>query len=183
MQSYQRNATANTFVMEIERKYVVSCDFEKFVPDKKFSIQQTYFVCPDSLDIRLRRKTEIVNNFPRSVQFYETRKQGNGLSRIEQEIVLNEKEFDRLYKLYSGICIKKLPLIKTRFVKDRWEIDLFRFPDKGNAKSKSVNIAEIELCSENETVPNIPFGISTIKEITGDLRYYNRYIAEFGYPG
>ena len=92
-----------------------------------------------------------------------------GATRLEYEYSI--PVIDAL-ELLENLCRK--PLIdKTRFVLEyrgfTWEIDEFHGENEG------LIIAEIELKSENQKF-ELPPWIG--KEVTGDIRYYNSYLAQ-----
>ncbi len=87
-----------------------------------------------------------------------------GMSRLEYEYDI---PLDDANEMLDKLCQK--PLIeKTRYLRKEddltWEIDIF------DGENAGLMVAEIELASEDQTVPLSSW---VGEEVTGDVRYYN----------
>jgi adenylate cyclase len=147
--------------LEIERKFLVKGDYKKHVV-KSLTIKQGYISTVHGITVRVRLKDK---------KGYLTIKGGtgeSGLSRYEWEKEIAFEEADELLRLCdSGIIDKTRHLIPAdSFI---WEVDEFHGENEG------LVMAEIELKSESD-VFSVPDWLGN--EVTGDLRYYNSYIAK-----
>ena len=146
---------------EIERKFLVKGDYKKHVV-KSLTIKQGYISTVHGITVRVRLKDK---------KGYLTIKGGtgeSGISRYEWEKEIAFEEADELLRLCdSGIIDKTRHLIPAdSFI---WEVDEFHGENEG------LVMAEIELKSESDTF-SVPDWLGP--EVTGDLRYYNSYIAK-----
>ena len=146
---------------EIERKFLIKGDYKKHSV-KSLTIRQGYISTLHGITVRVRLKDK---------KGYLTIKGGtgeNGLSRYEWEKEIAFEEADELLRLCdSGIIDKTRYLIPAgNFT---WEVDEFHGENEG------LVMAEIELKSESDTFP-LPEWLG--QEVTGDIRYYNSYIAK-----
>ena len=151
--------------LEIERKFLIS---NAPIPGQQPSpIHQGYItVGSDGTEVRLRRK---------GGRYFQTIKQGSGLSRRETEVELTQWQFETLWPQTEG----------RRVVKDRYEI-----PYRGrmieldvfHGRLEGLIVAEVEFDSvrdsESFIAPNW-FG----EDVTDDPRYRNRSLALDGRPG
>ena len=147
--------------LEIERKFLVKGDYKKHVV-KSLTIKQGYISTVHGITVRVRLKDK---------KGYLTIKGGtgeSGISRYEWEKEIAFEEADELLRLCdSGIIDKTRHLIPAdSFI---WEVDEFHGENEG------LVMAEIELKSESDTF-SVPDWLGP--EVTGDLRYYNSYIAK-----
>ena len=147
---------------EIERKFLITSNSFKQNISSKYNIVQGYLSTDPSRSVRLR----ISNNIGYLTIKGEVSK--NGLSRLEWEKELPIKEANELMTL----CLAN-KIVKTRYkvkYKGRiFEIDIFKGINKG------LNIAEIELNSEDDTFEK-PKWLG--KEITGIKKYYNSQLCQ-----
>jgi len=147
--------------LEIERKFLINGDYKKHAV-KSLTIKQGYISTVHGITVRVRLKDK---------KGYLTIKGStgeSGLSRYEWEKEIAYEEADELLRLCdSGI------IDKTRYIipagNYTWEVDEFHGENEG------LFIAEIELKSESDTF-SVPDWLG--QEVTGDLRYYNSYIAK-----
>jgi len=147
--------------LEIERKFLIKGDYKKHAV-KSLTIKQGYISTVHGITVRVRLKDK---------KGYLTIKGStgeSGLSRYEWEKEIAYEEADELLSLCdSGI------IDKTRYIipagNYTWEVDEFHGENEG------LFIAEIELKSESDTF-SVPDWLG--QEVTGDLRYYNSYIAK-----
>jgi adenylate cyclase len=147
--------------LEIERKFLINGDYKKHAV-KSLTIKQGYISTVHGITVRVRLKDK---------KGYLTIKGStgeSGLSRYEWEKEIAYEEADELLSLCdSGI------IDKTRYIipagNYTWEVDEFHGENEG------LVMAEIELKSESDTF-SVPDWLG--QEVTGDLRYYNSYIAK-----
>ena len=151
---------------EIERKFLVSGDFKKEAYGS-VRITQGYLSSVPQRVVRVRVKGE---------KGYLTIKGAaneTGVSRFEWEKEISLQEAQSLLQLAEpGIIDKTRYLIKNTDSKHVWEVDEFHGENDG------LVMAEIELSSENEFFDR-PNWLG--KEVTGDKRYYNSFIAHNPY--
>ncbi|MGL4581874.1 MAG: CYTH domain-containing protein [Flavobacterium sp.] len=148
-------------MIEIERKFLVnSLDFIE--QSYKFNkITQGYLNSHPERTVRIRLKDELA--------FITIKGKSNeaGTSRLEWEKQIDFNEADQLINLCEDYVISKTRyLIKSGI--HTFEVDVFHGDNEG------LILAEIELSTENE-VYDKPNWLG--KEVTGDLKYYNSYIA------
>ena len=141
--------------IEIERKFLI--DTSKLPElNKGLPVRQSYIQATGHTVVRARLTGD---------RAWLAVKGGNTeLSRLEFEYQIPvEDAAEMIEKLCTGAAVEK-----TRYLLQHgnhtWEIDIFEGSNKG------LNIAEVELASEDEHV-EIPHWV--IKEVTGDPRYYN----------
>lgn len=147
--------------LEIERKFLINGDYKKHAV-KSLTIKQGYISTLYGITVRVRLKDK---------KGYLTIKGStgeSGLSRYEWEKEIASEEAEELLRLCdSGIIQKTRYLIPAGNY--TWEVDEFHGENEG------LVMAEIELRSESDTF-SVPEWLG--KEVTGDLRYYNSYIAK-----
>jgi len=147
--------------LEIERKFLIKGDFKKHAV-KSLTIKQGYISTVHGITVRVRLK---------DIKGYLTIKGGtgeSGLSRYEWEKEIAYDEAEELLRLCdSGVIDKTRYLIPADNY--TWEVDEFHGENEG------LVMAEIELKSEADTF-SVPDWLG--KEVTGDFRYYNSYIAK-----
>ncbi|AJA68190.1 CYTH domain-containing protein [Myroides odoratimimus] len=152
-------------MIEIERKFLVnSLEFieQSFKSNK---ITQGYLNSHPERTVRIRLK---------DTNAYITIKGKSndaGTSRLEWEKEINYDEANQLIALCEDFVISK-----TRYLiqvgKHTYEVDIFHGDNEG------LILAEIELTAENEQFDK-PIWLG--EEVTGDLKYYNSYIANHPY--
>ena len=158
--------------MEIERKFLIKypdLDLLERMPNcSKVEIIQTYLISsqPD-IEKRVRQRGENGHYI-----FTETIKRFvSDMKRIETERRLTQPEYLTLL-MSADTALKQIR--KTRyclsFANQYFEIDIYPFWHN-NA------ILEVELSDENQPII-FPEFIQVIREVTGDLRYMNRSLAE-----
>jgi CYTH domain-containing protein len=152
---------------EVERKFLVDAPPDKRLLETPALIEQGYVAAgSDGTEVRLRRKGD---------RFYQTIKQGQGLSRVQIEIELSPEQFESMWPHTEGRRVTKyrheIPLGPHVI-----ELDVFHGPLEG------LIIAEVEFESvEQARVFEPPewFG----EEVTEDARFQNRNLALNGRPG
>lgn len=144
---------------EIERKFLVSGNTWRRDADRGRVIRQAYLAGADNLSIRVR----IIGN----KQAFLTIKSRPALSRLELEYSIPVRDAQRLIRHRTGLL-----LVKRRHIVEvgtaRFEIDVFQREHRG------LVIAEVELPSERARFPR-PTWLG--KEVTGNRRYYNAWLA------
>ena len=150
--------------LEIERKFLVSGDFENFAKYSE-TIKQGFISSDPERTVRVRIKAEKA--------FITIKGKGNksGITRFEFETEISVADAEQLLLLCKNSIIEK-----NRYYvpagKHTYEVDVF----EGN--NKGLIIAEIELNNEDEDFIK-PDWLG--KEVTGDIRYYNLYLSENPY--
>ena len=151
---------------EIERKFLVDGDFKKEAYDA-IRITQGYLSSMPQRVVRVRVKGE------KGYLTIKGEADASGVSRFEWEKEIPLEEAKALLKLAEpGIIDKTRYLIKNTDGRHTWEVDVFHGDNDG------LVMAEIELSAENETFDR-PNWLG--KEVTGDKRYYNSFIAHNPY--
>ncbi len=152
-------------MIEIERKFLVKGDFLPFV-SKKYEIKQGYLCNDIKRTVRVRTKAE------KGFITIKGEANENGFSRFEWEKEIPLHEAEALLEL----CDTNSIISKTRhnisFKGKIFEVDVFYGNNKG------LVLAELELEKENETF-SLPDWIG--EEVTGNIQYYNSYLAEHPY--
>jgi len=151
---------------EIERKFLVERLPDPGLPAAPTSIDQGYLAAGSGgNEVRLRRK---------SGRFYQTIKQGQGLSRLETEVTLSEEQFEALWPHTEGRRVTK-HRHEIPYGRHVIELDIFHGPLEG------LIVAEVEFDSIEQSEgfePPAWFG----EEVTEDARYQNRNLALHGKP-
>lgn len=145
---------------EIERKFVLTTppDWLEGVPADE--IDQGYLALEDEVEVRLRR----IGGRPKL-----TVKSGHGLTRGEEEIDLDDRQFEALWPLTEGRRISKRRH-RHEIEAGTIEIDVYGGDHAG------LITAEIEFESEAASGRFEPHDwLGT--EVTGDDRYANRSLA------
>ena len=158
--------------VEIERKYLIEMpnisDLKTKYDCTTVDIIQTYLVEKEpGVERRVRQRG--VNG---SYTFYYTEKQDiSGVSRSEKERKITEKEYVQLL-MEADTSLHQIKKQRTCFICEGsyFELDVYPF---WNDKA----ILEIELTNENNKV-TLPDCIKLIKEVTEDINYKNRALAE-----
>lgn len=139
---------------EIERKFLVLSDAFLAQASKHYEITQGYLHREPGKTIRVRI---------RGAQAFLTIKSGKlrpGLAKFEWEREIDIEDARELMLLCDSI-----PIIKTRYIVGRWEVDVFH-----TGKLAGKTVAEIELKDENEPFDR-PEWLG--EEVTGQPQYYN----------
>lgn len=152
-------------MIEIERKFLVNT--LEFIDQshKSNKITQGYLNSHPERTVRIRLKDE---------QAYITIKgksNESGTSRLEWEKQIDFAEANQLINLCEDYVISKTRYLITSG-NHTFEVDIFHGENEG------LILAEIELSSEDEHFDK-PNWLG--KEVTGDTRYYNSYIANNPY--
>ena len=147
---------------EIERKFIV--DKQKWNPPVEgIPIIQGYLSTNSARTVRIRIAGDSA--------YLTIKGKTTGISRDEFEYPILVNDAHDLLKLTVNPPIEKIRY--EIVVNDKtWEVDKFTGNNKG------LLMAEIELESENEKI-TLPEWI--LAEVTGDIRYYNSYLASHPY--
>ena len=147
--------------LEIERKFLVKDESFKALSHNATRIAQGYMQTQPGITVRFRIRGE---------KGYITIKgpsDEGGLARYEWEKEISLKDAEDLLKLCCGGMIEK-----TRYLVDfdghTFEVDEFHGDNEG------LVMAEVEMSSVDEDV-TLPEWIG--EEVTGDKRYYNKYMS------
>ncbi len=97
----------------------------------------------------------------------------SGASRPEYEYVIPKQD---AAELLEGMCTSVIAKLRYAIVVSgkHWDVDAFLDANAG------LLLAEIELASEEEPFDLPPWAL---KEVTGDIRYYNAYLAQHPFQG
>ncbi len=148
---------------EIERKFLVKGDYKQHAASSSRILQG--YICRSkerSVRVRLCGQKGCIT----------IKGATTGFSRYEWEKEIPPREAEELMKLcLPGIIDKTRTLVP--YNGHTWEIDSFHGAHEG------LVLAEIELQSEEEPFDLPPF---IGREVTGDPRYYNTYLAEHPAP-
>lgn len=152
-------------MVEIEKKFLIASNSFKSEAYKQTRIIQGYLNSAPERTVRVRIKGD---------KGYLTIKgKGNstGMTRFEWEKTIPLTEAESLLQL----CEKgKIDKIRYEIKKGNhiYEVDEFSGDNEG------LIIAEIELCSEDESFEKPDW---LAQEVTGNKRYYNSYLSQFPY--
>lgn len=155
---------------EIERKFIVTGDFDKFTDSAlKLDISQGYLSLDIERSVRVR-----VSRWRRwyNQAFITVKGATVGKTRSEYEFELSN--VDEAQEIIDTLCkfvVKKQRAI-VNYGNHEWHVDRFLDENAG------LIVAEIELSSEDEQLEYPPWvGV----EITNDSRYYNLALAQTPY--
>jgi|GEM_PF-31222 len=158
---------------EIERKFLIRRPdltlLENMPNCSEVDIIQTY-LCSDqpNLEVRVRQRGKDGNYI-----YTETvKKRISKMKRVETERRITQREY---LTLLMNADTKRRQIRKVRYCltanNHYLEIDIFPFWQK-------IALLEIELSDENQQI-NLPDFIEVVREVTDDMRYTNRALAEF----
>lgn len=160
--------------LKIEREYKFLVDLNKVLKaldDAKTLVLQVRIVqgylsgINDSIDLRLRK----MNNS----RFFLTLKEGVGLERSESENEITKQVFENLWDKVKGRVIEKT---RYKFALKTKKGDYVAEMDVYEGRHSGLVILEIEV-KEGEVLDmkDLPDWIT--KDVTGDIKYSNRYLA------
>lgn len=159
--------------MEIERQFLS----RPFPPsllamaDESVRIRQGYLTTGDPA-VRVRETRPLDGDAPApdaSAVWTLTAKSGHGLVRREAEFELDARDGERLMAAAGAHVVEK-----DRHRVGRWELDVFR------GRHAGIHVAEVELESPAETLPERPAGLETIREVTDSHELTNQRLAWMG---
>ena len=151
-------------MIEIERKFRVRSN--AFIKEATLSypIKQGYLNSHKNRTVRVRLKGAVGYITVKGAT------SANGTSRFEWETKISKEEAEALLNLCEKGIIEKMRY-EVPFENRLFEVDVFFGAHKG------LVIAEVELEAEN-AVFNKPDWLG--KEVTGNVKYYNSYLAKNG---
>ncbi len=147
--------------LEIERKFLVSDDFRTFI-DQSVKIKQGFLNTDPKRTVRIRIKGK------KAFITVKGKSSKDGLERLEWEKEISVLDAESLFLLCENQPIEKI----RHEIKEKnhvFEVDEFLGENKG------LIVAEVELKSKYE---RIMFPKWILKEVTGNLKYYNSYISQ-----
>lgn len=152
--------------MEIERKFILARVPDDIIADcAGEAIRQGYLLYDDGRELRIRQRGD---------HYWMTVKQGQGLSRHEQECEIPEAQFNMLWPLTQGRRVEKIRY-SVPVGKHQFEIDLF------SGALSGLIVLEVEF-------PNIEASQVFVEpdfiafEVTEDTAYKNAVLARQGLP-
>lgn len=147
--------------IEIERKFLVKGTTYKNQAYDHYEILQGYIAHENGRSVRVRITDK------EAILTIKGPSDNKGMSRYEWNHLISVDEARELFELHQSGAIEK-----TRYLVHSgphvFEVDEFHGENDGPV------MAEVELNSENETFVKPDF---IGKEVTGDHRYYNAYLA------
>lgn len=148
--------------VEIERKFLI--DKNKWKPEGTGE-----YLCQAYLSEEPERTVRV--RISGKTAFLTIKGKVNGITRQEFEYKIPVGDAQEILKLSIHPPIKKYRH-KVLFENQLWEIDVFEGENNG------LILAEVELESEKQEI-KLPEWID--KEVSGDIRYYNSYMAKHPY--
>lgn len=100
-----------------------------------------------------------------------TVKSGGTLMRDEVEIDVDRDVAARLFRMAGPRLIDK-----TRYVLGPWEIDVF------HGRHAGVFVAEFEMRTPEDPLPDLPPGLEAVRELTHDRTFSNQILAQMDAP-
>ena len=151
--------------IEIERKFLLGGLPSALAFARRRAILQGYLAIDGDTEVRIRRT-------PAGSTL--TIKRGGGEVRVEEELVLGERQADALWELTEGRRLQKARRIMRV---DGLDVEV----DEYAGALDGLVVAEVEFIDEASSRAFDPpawFG----RELTGDPAYANRNLAMFGLP-
>ena len=152
---------------EVERKFVLSDRPPALESQPHQRIEQGYVaIGEDGVEVRVRRAGD---------ECTLTVKSAPGLARVEEELSIDERRFEALWRLTAGRRV-----VKTRYLVPLGD-DVTAEVDDYAADLADLMTAEVEFASEEASAAFVPSEWLG-REVTGDERYANRSLAVRGAP-
>jgi CYTH domain-containing protein len=148
--------------IEIERKFLVSGDFQPFAKSSA-EIIQSYLYRNSNTSTRVRLSDE------RGWICIKCNIKDESIERYEYEYEIPVEDARQMLKLGSGYLIEK-KRYQVHFDSHTWEVDVFHGMNEG------LIIAEIELEHEDETI-SLPSWVG--REVSNDQKYLNANLSIF----
>jgi CYTH domain-containing protein len=154
--------------VEIERKFLVPAPPPRLDRHPHGPIEQGYVaIHPDGTEVRIRRREDTA---------VLTVKSGGLLTRVEEEITLDDGTFERLWPLTAGRRIEKVRhLIPAGSDGLVIELDVY------GGDLDGLVVAEVEFASEADAEAFAPPAWLG-REVTADARFKNQRLAVEGRP-
>ncbi len=148
---------------ETERKFLIT-DTSWLQSEKGIPFRQGYISTSDS-------KTTVRLRIAGDKGFLTIKGPAENLTRDEFEYEIPLQEAQYMLERYCGNVVEKWRY-KIEFGEKTWEVDVFEGENRG------LVLAEIELDNADEQFAKPPW---LGKEVTGDKRYYNAWLAKYPY--
>ena len=149
--------------LEIERRFIARVDQALLARAERMEMRQGYLTVHDATTVRIRQEGD--------AWILAVKVDAEGIARHEIEIELPEDDGRTLLALAAGGKVRK-----TRYTLGRWEIDVF------GGRFEGLTLAEVELESESEPLPDAPAGLELIREITSEPGLSSRGLAALSRP-
>lgn len=154
--------------LEIERKFLVSPDFNPVIGTRVDEIWQGYLSDDVSKTVRVRHVTVIEAHSyqPRVVEkgFLTIKGASEGMTRKEYEYEIPAVDASELLSMCDTVLLKHRWKVMDEY-QQVWDVDVFK-----GAEFSGLVVAEIELPSEDTEVA-LPWWV--MEEVTHDPYYYN----------
>ncbi len=150
--------------VETERKFLVKSDAYKAAATESHHIKQGYIAHDGGRTVRIRIRDD------KGILTIKGPYLSDGLSRLEWEKEMTVQEAEDLFRLCKRGVVDKMRHIIPAGCGRRFEVDEFFGDNEG------LVLAEIELGAADEAFEK-PDWLG--REVTGDERYYNSYLARF----
>ena len=150
---------------EIERKFIIS-KIPNSLP--KIKIKQGYLQTDKDRTVRIR-STSDEKGLLKNILTIKGPSSKNGMSRLEYETTIPNKNAKELFNLCYAPLIKKTRHIYM-YEGIKWELDEFHGANKG------LLIGEIELANESIVFVKPNF---LLEEVTGQKKYYNSMLQKY----
>lgn len=155
--------------MEIERKYLIELPADTVLARhsaERWEIVQVYLKSEDGVTARVRQVTE----GEKTRYFYTEKRRVSDLAAEEHEREIDAMEYMRLFQR-ADTTLK--PIRKRRwrmpYMGHVLEVDVYPFWNR-------TAVLEVEFSSESD-VADIPEWIHVLKDVTGDVRFKNVFLA------
>jgi CYTH domain-containing protein len=147
--------------LEIERRFIARVDDALLARAQPMKQRQAYLTVRDLTTVRIRQEGE--------TWVLAVKADATALARHEIQVEVPEEDGRALFDLARGGSVEK-----TRHTIGRWEIDVYEGWFEG------LVIAEAELHAEDETLPEVPAGLTLVREITAERGLSSRGLAGLG---
>ena len=146
--------------LEIERRFIARARAELLSDAPSMELVQGYLTVRDAITVRIRREG--------ARWVLAIKADASGIARHEIEAEVAEDDGRALLDLAraAGGTVEK-----TRHTIGRWEIDSYR------GRFRGLTLAEVELRSEEEPMPEPPAGLELIREINAETDLSSRGLA------
>lgn len=145
-------------MIEIERRFLVRVDDALLREALKTPQRQGYLTVRDPTTLRIRQEGD--------AWVLAIKAEAGGIRRHEIELPVSELQGRTLLALATGGTVEK-----TRHTVGRWEIDVYE------GRFEGLVLAEVELESEDEPLPDPPPGLELVREITRQTGLSSRGLA------
>ena len=150
-------------MIEIERRFIARVDDALLRDADKMLQRQGYLTVRDPTTLRIRQEGD--------AWVLAIKAEAGGIRRHEIELPVSELQGRTLLALASGGTVEKV-----RHTIGRWEIDVY------GGRYEGLILAEVELESEDEPLPDPPPGLELVREITRQTGLSARGLASLDEP-